>query len=191
MRVGEFLYFSPDFKFADLDWDNQKMLIKAFQDRVFGFYLTPARELSKERYGFACGVLCVIAIDFIARIATGEQWDGSRFVGWLKDNIKAFDKPNPKNSTQTLASRFYKEFRNGLVHEGRIKNLGQFSYEKEELVSIDGDVMLVNPELLLVKVEKALEDYFKKLCEDAKIFKQFKNTLKNDFEQEVNRAKRI
>ena len=191
MRVGEFLYFSPNFKFADLDWDDQENLIRAFQDRVFGFYLTPARELNRKGYGFACGVLCVATVDFIARIATGEQQDGRRFVSWLRSNIKEFDKPNPKNPTLTLATRFYDEFRNGLVHEGLIKNLGQFSYEKGELVLLDGDVMLINPKLLLVEVEKALEGYLKKLHEDPMIFKKFKNTLKNDFEQEVNRAKRI
>ena len=40
MRMGDALYFSPNFRFAQLNFDDTKMLIEAFQDRVEG--LSPA-----------------------------------------------------------------------------------------------------------------------------------------------------
>lgn len=90
-------------------------MIEAFEDRVNGFYLKPIEEFNKIGYGFASGIICVTTIDFLARIAIGSDKVGERLRVWLKDNISAND---------DLANRFSKDFRNGLVHEGRIKNCG-------------------------------------------------------------------
>lgn len=129
--------------------------------------------------------------DFVARIETGENKAKVRIPKWLRDNIKEFDKPNPENPKETLADRFYLDFRNGLVHEGRIKNLGQFSYEDEEIVSLKSGVMLINPRLLLIEMKRALKIYFKKLHNDPDIFRKFRENFMKDFEEEVNRAKTI
>jgi len=194
MKVGDKLYFSPKFKFTDLHWDDQEKLIDAFADRLFGFYLDPTKKLNEENHGFLCGIICVTAIDFIARIVTGKTGKDKtheRIKEWLEANIQEFRKPNPKEPTETLADRFYIDFRCGLVHEGRINNLGQFSYEQQELVSLEQDVMLINPELLLVEVERALESYLALLHTDTDAFEKFKNNLRNDFEEEVIRARTL
>lgn len=88
-------------------------MIKTFSDRVKGFYLKPARILNKCECAFGTGVLCVTTIDFLARINNPEGV-GQRDVRqenerWLTENM-------PKYFDETLAQRFYKEFRNGLVH---------------------------------------------------------------------------
>ena len=119
MRVSEILYFSKKYKFSDLKWDNKEILINAFKDRVKEFYIEPAKKLNDAEYGFGAGVLCVTTIDFLARIKTGLlNGVGKRFENWLRDNIKEFAIQDPASQSQTLASRFYNEFRNGLVHEG-------------------------------------------------------------------------
>lgn len=48
MKVGDILYFSPNYKFSVLNWDDKKILIDAFKDRVKGFYIEPARKLNDE-----------------------------------------------------------------------------------------------------------------------------------------------
>ncbi len=53
MRIDNKIYFSPNIRFTDIDWDDKCKLIDAFKDRVEGFYLKPAKILNKERYGFA------------------------------------------------------------------------------------------------------------------------------------------
>ena len=34
MRISDILYFSPNIKFENLDWDNKNSLIDAIEDRV-------------------------------------------------------------------------------------------------------------------------------------------------------------
>jgi len=190
MKIGDKLYFSPKYKFTQLDWDNKKELIEAFKDRVKGFYLNPAKKLNEAKYSFAAGILCITAIDFLARIETGLDRIGKRFEKWLKDNIEEFDKQDPDCQSRTLAYRFYDEFRNGLVHEGRIKNAGQFSCEIKELVEVTESVMIVNPEKLLQAIEKTFDKYIGMLEKEGSIFQIFKCALIIDFQRDVEYASR-
>jgi len=190
MRVGDILYFSPNYKFSELRWSDKEKLIEAFKDRVEGFYLKPAKKLNEERHGFAAGVLCVATIDFLARIETGLlNATGRRFKKWLKDNIKEFNENDPLDQNITLAYRFYDEFRNGLVHEGRIKNVGQFSYEFDELVRVENSVMIVNPEKLLEKIERSFNRYIEKIRRNESAFQAFKCALIRDFQRDVEYAR--
>ncbi len=108
---------------------------------------------------------------------------GKRFKKWLKDNIKEFD-------TQDFAHRFYDEFRNGLVHEGRIKNGGQFSYELKELVRVIDSIMIVNPEKLLEKIEKSFEKYIGTVEKEEWAFQALKCALIRDFQRDIEHANR-
>ena len=183
MRVGDILYFSPKYKFNDLDWDNKEILIKAFRDRVKGFYLEPAKILNKRRHAFGAGVLCVTTIDFLARIMINLEKVGQRIKRWLITNIPSFD--------ETLAQRFYEDFRNGLVHEGRIKNCGQFSYDSnKELIRIENEIMIVNPNMLLEKIIDSFKHYMNKVENNGFTFQQFRCALIRDFQKDVECAQR-
>jgi hypothetical protein len=48
MKIGDILYFSPNYKFNQIDWDNKEDLINAFKNRVDVFYLNPADDLNKK-----------------------------------------------------------------------------------------------------------------------------------------------
>lgn len=190
MLIGNILYFSPNYRFTQIDWDNKEELIKAFEDRVNGFYLDPAEKLNCIKTAFATGVMCVAAIDSLARIETGLKEVRKRFEGWLKSHISAFDKPDPKNSSQTLAYRFYDDFRNGLLHEGRIKHCSQFSYHYKDIVFIKKEVMLINPENLLKDVKKVFGEYILNVKTSHEAFGKLKEALKRDFQEDVEYAKR-
>lgn len=75
MRIEDTIYFSPSFKFKDIDWENKDQLIEAFSDRVCGFYLNPAEKLNSNKDGFATGLLCIATVDFLARIAMEKEKD--------------------------------------------------------------------------------------------------------------------
>ena len=66
MRIGDALWFSPRFRFADMNFDDKTMLIQAFRDRVDGFFLQPAGRSIAAKDAFAGGLVCCAAIEFIA-----------------------------------------------------------------------------------------------------------------------------
>ena len=119
---------------------------------------------------------------------------GERFEYWVKNNIKQFNKPNTDKPSQTLAYRFYDEFRNGLVHEGRIKNAGQFSYDHNtelvKTVKVNGadSVMIVNPYSLLKAIDRSFRGYINKVKSEEFAFQAFRCALIRDFQRDVEYA---
>lgn len=182
MREEDKLHFSPKYIFGDIDFNNKEKLIDAFNDRVYGFYLNPAKLLDDNRLGFACALMCAVAIDFLARLVYPNFAPGLRIRYWLKDNIPEFNNGD-------FAARFYEYFRCGLVHEGRIKNPGEFSYESSHVVAAEDGIVRINPSLLLKKIERALTEYLIKLQKDSVAFDNFRRCLKKDFETEVSRER--
>jgi len=180
MRKGDILYFSPNYRFDQINWDNKKEVIKAFRDRVMGFYCNPAKILNESKHAFGAGVLCVTTIDFLAKITTNLEKVGQRIKKWLTENMRDFD--------ETSAQRFYEEFRNGLVHEGRIKKCGQFSYNFDELLHLENDRMIVNPNLLLENIIKSLNSYLIEVQNNDFIFQQFKCALIKNFQEDIECA---
>jgi len=187
MKIKELLYFSPKDKYSELNWDKRDELIRAFENRVKGFYLQPAEQLNKNKMGFATGVLCMTTMDFLAKLFFNNS---KRMVKWLKKNIKEFCKIDPNFTNRTLADRFNDEFRNGLIHEGRIKNVGQFSYDFPEIINMEEEVMIVNPGKLLCKIEFLLDNYIKQVKESESLFLKFRESLRKDFKREIDYIKK-
>jgi hypothetical protein len=193
MRISDVLYFSPNVKFENLDWENKNSLIDAFEDRVNGFYFKPAEELNKDKLkfnAFAVGVLCATTIDFLARITILTDNVGDRIEQWLVKYITEFGQNDPNHRSKTLARCFYEDYRNGLVHEGRIKNCGQFSYECGKLVYVKDRVMIIDPDLLLEKTKSAFKSYMADIKDDNSKFQQLKCALIRDFHRDIECAKR-
>ena len=191
MRTDDILYFSPKYKFLDLKWDDKKNLTDAFKDRVEGFYIEPTKKLNGNKNVFAVGVMCVVTIDFLARIKTCSGKVGKRFEDWLVSNIKEFNRSDPGNPSRTLACRFYDEFRNGPVHEGHIKNAGQFSYHfEEEIVKVEQGIMVINPDLLLNAIISSFDKYMHHVKNEEFTFHQLRCALIRDFEKDVEYANR-
>lgn len=188
MRIGDDLYFSPIYKFKDLDFYKKDTLIDAFRDRVNGFYLKPAKFLNDYNHWFGAGLLCVSTIDFLAKIVIGGGV-GSRIETWLSVNIPVFASVDPNNKSQTLAARFCDEFRNGLVHEGRIKNCGQFSNKVNKIFEIKNNVIFVHPQHLINAIDSAFQKYIRDLKSNEVIFSKFKKRLQIDFKSDVDYAK--
>jgi len=77
------------------------------------------------------------------------------------------------------------------VHEGRIRNAGQFSYSfKEELVKVADGIMVVNPDLLLNAIISSFEKYMHHVENEEFAFHQLRCALIRDFEKDVEYANR-
>lgn len=182
MRVGDLLLFAPGVPFAKLDLDNPAETVAIFAARVEGFYLAPARALLENRdHAFACGLLCCTAIDFLARYSRDERDDEGRFAGWLSEHALGRNE-----EADALARRLYRDFRHGLVHEGRVKNGGQFSFDYgDRLIFCEDGVAIVNPALLLGAVSGAFRRDCDLLLSDARAYTRFVGQLRRDFRKEL------
>lgn len=192
MRTQDGFYFSPQNTFMSLRFDDKEGLINAFYSRIEGFYIKPAIKLDGTFEAFASGALCVCAIDILARLEYGDKTDvGDRFRKWVRAYLKSdFNdfKSEVKHYNQhvTLDYVLYKCFRNGLVHEGVIKQGFQFSCETgERLFYVESEIVVINPKVLLSKVYDSLNVFVKKLREDNMLFKKFGRQLQKDFKEDM------
>jgi hypothetical protein len=181
MKIGDILYFSPRYRFSELNFDDTKALVDAFRDRVGGFYLLPASRLIEEGHAFAGGLVSCAAVEFIAKVSG----DITAPV-WIQKHLSEFGKDGQ------LAERFWNYFRHGLAHEGRVKSFGrgsgQFSLELQRMLTIDGSTLIVNPRLLLEGVQKEFRSYCERLDESQSA--HLVKSLRRYFEDEVKAAKR-
>ncbi|MBW4471320.1 MAG: hypothetical protein KME45_13075 [Stenomitos rutilans HA7619-LM2] len=181
MRIGDFLYFAPKLQFSDLDLDNSD-LGAAWEQRVRGFYIEPASALICMNYAFASGLLILSAIDAMSRYEAAQRRIGRREVG---KEFKSFVKAELQSfSSEKNADDLYDKYRNGLVHEARLKEGAEFDLKQDETLLRLGPVTRVNPAKLLEEVKQALAKFVSILAEDENS-KQFADLLRKDFAFEL------
>ena len=161
MRIAELLYFAPGVRFDEVDFYGEN-LPDQFEHRVRSFYLEPAIMCAEAGAAFAAGVLLLACIDALARMKTGMGKVGTRFKNFALSELASFSDGN-------RAERLYDAFRNGLIHEGRIKAGAQFSFDIESTVDDLQGVLVINPRRLAHEVERALENYIAELRADKKL----------------------
>ena len=150
MKIGDILFFAPGIKFSEVNL-NAAEFPGLFGRRISGFYLDPADLCARDGLDFASGALLVSCIDALARFRFGGDV-GARFRKFLLHELGSF-------AGGDFTERFYDEFRNGLVHEARIKNGGQFSREAPGTVQLIDGLLVVNPARLGAEVRSALGAY--------------------------------
>lgn len=97
--------------FRDLDFDDPAVILDAFSDRVVGFYFAPAKRLIESGEAFAAGLITCAGVEFAAFAYKQEPHE------WLADHVKI---------DPAMAKTFWRRFRDGLSHEGRVKSLVSF-----------------------------------------------------------------
>jgi hypothetical protein len=98
----------------------------------------------------------------------------------IKDFIRSLEflKKQNAESQKIIAKLFDDYFRNGLIHEGRIKNFGQFSYDYNWLLNFENDFKMINPSLLLTEVDLYCRNYIQKIASDKSHYSLFITKLK-------------
>lgn len=192
MRTQDGFYFSPQNTFMSLHFDNKKGLINAFYSRIEGFYIKPAIKLDGTFEAFASGALCVCAIDILARLEYGDNTGvGDRFKKWVRAYLKSDfndfgNEVKQYHQHVTFDDILYECFRNGLVHEGVIKQGFQFSYETgKKLFYVESEIVVINPKVLLSKVYDSLNVFVKKLKDDDALFEKFSKQLHKDLKKDI------
>jgi hypothetical protein len=155
-RDGE-LYFAPGVLWSDVQLKNDGKFRQQLMQRFEGFYFKPARALLNQSApdDFAAGLLILCAFDAIARLWTGKPGEvAARFK-------ETFEKFAPEALQVILDPRWsvavYDSYRNGLVHELRIKKNALFDVKARDCISGDDSAWTVNPRGLLCIAEVALK----------------------------------
>jgi len=179
MRIAEMLYFAPDLLFSEVDIDGPT-LPEQFKLRMIGYYIMPAEKCCDKGFAFAAGTLLLTCIDALAGLQFGNGV-GSRFQKFVRERL-------PSLADEQLARRFYCDFRNGLVHEARIKHGGQFSLERGEMIEEVDGFLLVNPKLLAAEVREALSCYVALLSRDPAQRRKLATQLRKHHTEEFSVA---
>ena len=177
MKIGDFLYFAPEIRFTDVDLSGDRLPAQ-YECRIEGFFLSPAACLLDSGHAFAAGLIIVSAIDALARVCRQENRVGERIRAWLQTEIAGLELPGQ-------ADALYQYFRNGLVHEARLKAGAEFSLEQDALVDEGPGIMRINPRLLLAEVQAALRRFVLKLDKDTYARQAFLEQLKAEFIYEL------
>lgn len=197
MMYDDELYFSPSRKFVDLKWDNPSSIIEDYRERMKSMYIEPAKGLSMMRQTFAAGVMAVCTIDALVKIDLGKihsDTDKYDYEAWLKNYMTWMNQQDPENrypnnnKASSIAMRFYKEVRCGIVHEGRMKGGAYFSVARNppEPVFVYEKSMIVHTMSLLDEIDHILEIILKKAdssdLERAKFVTMVYDLFKDDIE---------
>ncbi len=185
------LFFAPGIKMADIDFDDTDRLIDAFDRRVRGFFVEPARFISKadgkEGAMFACALLCAALIESLCRAEELDQ--GNKHIAtWLKKRVPDFGQQVGQQN-KTAADIFEERFRHGLAHSGYVASLGRLSDEIDGPVAIDAGIVTVNPFQLLDAIELAFQNFIKDLRDGRRDKGRFSHQLRAQFSNEVEHAK--
>ena len=183
MRDKKKLYFSKKILFREIDWDDKENLICQIKDRIFEFYLDPAKALGELDYGFGqCVLLCTV-LEFLASFENEEGKSKGKHFQQVVQRIHGFDSKKSR--------RFWRNYRNGLVHEGYIKGLDQLSFTQKEVVSLEQNIMVVNPQILHKKIEFLVYQFVSLITTEQEQYTSFLRIMKKKFAEDVDRSKRI
>jgi hypothetical protein len=174
-RIADILYFAPGVTFSDLDLSGNR-LPDQFRQRINGFYLKPAKHLA-YKHSFAAGVLVICAMDALGGLLTGSKSTESK--------IKSLCRKIPGLSTEEAAEIFHESFRNGLVHNARIKNGSEFSADIGKVAVLDHGRLVVNPGLLADAVERELDEYVRDLYQNPAARKTLASRIRKKFKYEL------
>jgi len=172
MRIDEQLFFAPGIPFDQVDFFGAK-LPDQLAARVRGFYLEPARLCAEKEHGFAAGTLLLACVDALARWKTGSPQVGERFKEFAEQELPSFSDPS-------CAERLYTAFRNGLIHEGRIKAGAQFSFDYQCTCEDLGGVLVINPTFLAHEIEAALNAFVAELRSNNALRQRLADRLSRD-----------
>jgi len=159
-----------------LDFKHGK-LPRQFYRRIVGFYLNPAIELANKRHDFAAGLLTVCAADALAGFITGASGTTERMVSFFRQIDGLGD--------EEIARLFVDHFRNGLVHEARVKSGGEFYLTAERVAQPRAASLAVNPMLLANAVHARLGGFCQQVEKTPADLNALKKRIRSRFSAEL------
>lgn len=181
MREGDVLYFAPELRFSDLDLEGAS-LPDHLGRRMQGYYLDPARRCIESGDAFVAGLILMSTIDFLSGLHYEASQLRTRSVG---SDFNQFVREHLPGVSGVASDRLYDEFRNGLFHEARIKNAGEFSFDRKQSAWLSADRLCINPEYLLHEVEECLAARLTLLQQDESARIRLARRIRSLFQAEL------
>jgi hypothetical protein len=121
----------------------------------------------------------VVTIDALATVDIRYSGGVGRRIGeWCKQNIASLP-------SDQMRHRFYDDFRNGRVHESRVKNGSEFDLRGKHSAIFDNSRLVVNPRLLFHDISAGLTKFVAVLKGDTKANLAFAKCLRSEFHYEL------
>ena len=194
-------FFAPSYdvnKMRNEVLTNPNSLSKAFRERIYEYYLKPARNLP----AFPQGVLCFTLIDFLAKIIVTDINQIKDYRAFFKDNFNKNSYRDPKKiyvgeRIVTFLVKdiklfnhedgycFYKYVRNGLIHEGRVKCGCYLDNTIEDVVQKTEGVLKFNPNIVVQELESWLKYYFQNVEKGKDTYEKLRDYVKKILDEDL------
>lgn len=181
MRVGDVIFFAPEVPFEAVDLSGET-LPEQILARVDGYYLDAADYCIRARFAFAAGVLIVTCIDAVSEFDRGPK-SRQNFLTFVRARLPTFKE-------ERNASLLYEEYRNGLVHEGRLKKGCQFALGLGRTLDTTGAYPVIDAGGLLNEVRGAIHQLVKEMQGSKPFREQLVRYVRRKFAYEFNAARR-
>jgi len=170
-------------KFTSDDWKNLNLSIKSspndwtkaievLKDRITKRYIEPVNLLishekdnmcTERKFGFTIVAIVCLLIETLQAFKTGDKETihmEEAFVKFLTESkfLKEY-------FSEELSKRFYKEYRNGILHQAQTKNGALIWSIGQKTIWIDTDnIMIINRTKLFSLLKQDFEYYLKQLA---------------------------
>lgn len=189
MRFEDEIYFSKNHQWGSINIDDGNDLLNKFKDRVQTLYLEQVTILNKaDSYynSFAVGVLLFSVIDCLGGYLTTHNGFENHLQMFLKES-EEFNSEK-KDAQRSISKKIRNSFRNGLVHNGRVKDSCQFDYDfDDKLFVLQDEILIINNKYLEELVINVFEKFIQSVKTNNKEMSKFVNRFKNDFADELKR----
>jgi hypothetical protein len=181
MKVGDYVYFAPGILFKDLDLDGPR-LPQQYSSRIEGYYLAPAERAAQAGDAFAAGVLALTAIDAMSKLYFGPNRPSRQvkidFEFFVRGLLPSFVEP-------VNARILYEKYRNGLIHEARLKDGCQFELGRSRTFDSTGPTPIIDPASLIAEVRAALKQFVSELRGSSQFLVEIAKCLREEFSFEL------
>ena len=187
------LFFAPGIPMKDLDLADNAALLRAFERRVNGLFLSPIRVLGEhaemeEGALFSSALIVAALIESIARIQ-GEDGD-SLISKWLESNLTAFQEHvSIGGQTLSLAAVFEQHFATVSPTTAMSLSLGRLSRGIAVPVQAVGPIVTVNPFALAEAVSEQFATFACELRRGTRDIRRFAELVRKQFGKEVEQAR--
>lgn len=186
MQIGDLTFFAPNIPFEDIDLTGRHLPDQILA-RIEGYYLEPAGLCVQAGHAFGAGLLVVTSIDAASRFAHGpnriKRNTGRDFTTYARTRLPSF-------GTQEAAEMLYDNYRNGLVHEARLKEGCQFSLDIGRTLSTSGRFPVIDAQYLLNEVRGSIHQLVEEMREDEQFQNEVVAYIRQTFASELARTHR-
>ena len=182
-------YFSKEVRYSQIDWSRLDSIVQAYRQRIYDWYLDPARELAKNiHFAFSVMALNCLLIDTLSQFVSGtDSSTAEGFKQFIRDRLPDrysskletpihHDDGKKKTKLKDVADVIYHGFRCGILHQAHITpyggidpsndaavRFGLFGLLRYKPTGTECPSVILNPRTLLDDLQRAFDVYLEEL----------------------------